>query len=473
MTAHRRKGLVWLALVLGVFVFGSAAIGSVRASNDPVPVGEPFGLCHAGYSLGDPEYATLEALGNQWMRIDFPWQSVEPTPGVWDYTYYDAYMTAAQARGQRVLGILDYTHTKLGHGDLKYIQPDQIPAFLEYVNHTVLRYRDQVTAFEIWNEPNHWGFWSGPEEDFFALFNATANFIHEIAPEVVVAGPGIAGHDPTYLARMFEGGLLTHVDALSFHPYSSHPDQIYHKIREVHALAASYGYEGEIWITEVGSPTGGVYGHSATQEQQAECLVKTMAYATAARVTHVTWYCLFDSWEETQSQRPLDSELFFGIMSPDYVWKPAAHAFAIFSAISSNSMLLPAAVAVRGTFAGAVRSYFYQTIGGRSALVAWVDDSVAGNGTVPVRISVPHNQTVITSHDILTGEVVPVSATDLAGWRLGNRPIVLTFDAVVPDDDSTTQILLQVGVPWLWMTYLVGTPIGVVAVVALWLRRRV
>jgi hypothetical protein len=53
--------------------------------------------------------------------------------------------------------------------------------------------------FEIWNEPNIAGFWSGSQEEYFALYRATAQAVVESGLEIRLGGPVIAylpGEDP-------------------------------------------------------------------------------------------------------------------------------------------------------------------------------------------------------------------------------------------------------------------------------------
>ena len=52
------------------------------AFNEKVEVNKPFGLCHAGYSASDKEYDLLNDLGNNWLRVDFSWASIEREVGV-------------------------------------------------------------------------------------------------------------------------------------------------------------------------------------------------------------------------------------------------------------------------------------------------------------------------------------------------------------------------------------------------------
>jgi xylan 1,4-beta-xylosidase len=47
--------------------------------------------------------------------------------------------------------------------------------------------------FEVWNEPNLDGFWSGTQADYFKLYNYAAKAIKGVNPRYKVGGPGTAG----------------------------------------------------------------------------------------------------------------------------------------------------------------------------------------------------------------------------------------------------------------------------------------
>jgi hypothetical protein len=51
----------------------------------------------------------IQATGAKWVRIDFPWSVLEPSPGVYDWTHVDRVVGAASARGLKVLALPAYT----------------------------------------------------------------------------------------------------------------------------------------------------------------------------------------------------------------------------------------------------------------------------------------------------------------------------------------------------------------------------
>ena len=433
----------------------------------PLSIGEPFGLCHAGYSQSAEEYEILAALGNQWMRVDFPWSSIEPENDTWSFTTWDYYVGNASLNHQKILAILDYDVSWLNaSGDYTsrpYIKPRDIPVFLDYVNHTVRRYRENVTAFEIWNEPNGRGFWDGPESDFFQLFNATAELIHSIDPNIIIVGGVVAGNDPAYIERMFQAGIMRRVDVISFHPYSANVNEIYPKIAAVKAVGAKYGFHGEYWITEVGNPTGGTYGHRVSLEDLPERVIKTLVYATISNITCIIWYCMFDWGDALKASKPNDSEGYFGLIYPDNrTWKTGAYAFQQFSKGVSNSQYRPDLLR-RQTIVSQniVRAFLYRRADGNTTIIAWTDSNlINGNENLEVTLNLPSNASLVLYHNISTGEITPVPSWT---FQVCYYPIFLTFMAGNPGDE----VILIIHDSWFMSVFVIGMPIVIIALISL------
>ena len=47
--------------------------------------------------------------------------------------------------------------------------------------------------FEVWNEPNLSGFWTGTQDEYFKLYRYTVNAIKSVNTEYRVGGPATAG----------------------------------------------------------------------------------------------------------------------------------------------------------------------------------------------------------------------------------------------------------------------------------------
>lgn len=88
--------------------------------------------------------------------------------------------------------------------------------------HWVERYGiDEVAQwyFEVWNEPNLPAFWTGGQQQYFALYEATVNAIKGVEPRLRVGGPATAGNAwiPQFQQYCAERGLRA--DFISTHYY--------------------------------------------------------------------------------------------------------------------------------------------------------------------------------------------------------------------------------------------------------------
>ena len=64
-----------------------------------------------------------------------------------------------------------------------------------YITHTIERYgvqRVRQWFFEVWNEPDLAGFWTGTMEDYYKLYASCARVFKAVDPELQIGGPAVA-----------------------------------------------------------------------------------------------------------------------------------------------------------------------------------------------------------------------------------------------------------------------------------------
>lgn len=88
--------------------------------------------------------------------------------------------------------------------------------------HFTARYGASEVAswyFEVWNEPNLDGFWTGSQEDYFKLYNHAARAIKSVNASYKVGGPATAG--AAWIPEMIAYGAKNNVplDFVSTHAY--------------------------------------------------------------------------------------------------------------------------------------------------------------------------------------------------------------------------------------------------------------
>ena len=94
-----------------------------------------------------------------------------------------------------------------------------------FVEHVTSRYgADEVRQwyFEVWNEPNLSGFWTGGQQKYFDLYDATAAVIKAIDPAYRVGGPATAGlPEGAWIEEMINHCIASGapIDFISSHSY--------------------------------------------------------------------------------------------------------------------------------------------------------------------------------------------------------------------------------------------------------------
>ncbi len=405
-----------------------------------VEVGEPAGVCHAGKSRSDEEYAVLDKLGVRIMRVDYHWKSIQPGPDTWDFDHFDRYTASANKHKVNVLALLVFDNKAVerspsGSKRDKYIAPEDIPLFLEYVRRTVGRYKDKVYAWEIWNEPDMPRFWTGTAEEFYELARRTAQTVREVHPEALLLGTAMTSGVGAYSAKEVEGmhtsGALKEVDHPTMHTYITDPRGYYNEFRRVQNAAAKHGHPGSVWITELGDPDGGVYPWRASSDLLAEHATKAYTIATSMGIEKLIWYCYEDSGLDSQRKDPDNSEASFGLVGPGGQWKPAAHAYSLFAKNCSNSVIRTDLLDVSGGIAARqLRTALYRRDGGESVLIMWFEPGLRPGAHARVTLDLGQLKDPAVMHDITSGytkhlldDVVDVT----------EKPLFITYKVPSPE----------------------------------------
>ncbi|MFO0616129.1 MAG: hypothetical protein U0414_26285 [Polyangiaceae bacterium] len=169
--------------------------------------------------------------GLRWVRIDFNWLDAEKAQGAPDFSFFDGLVDAARSRGLEVLATLGYGPPWASSGDAKGDGTlNDVPlegAYASFVSAAVTHFKDRVTHYELWNEPNLGQFFEGTVDDYLArVLVPGADAVHAACPSCSVVGPAIAtigdGYD-AFFDRVLEQASPK-IDVLSGHIYAGFPD---------------------------------------------------------------------------------------------------------------------------------------------------------------------------------------------------------------------------------------------------------
>jgi LysM repeat protein len=176
-------------------------------------------------------------LGFAWVKYQVNWALIEYAPDQYsaELDALDAFMQQAYTRNLRIL----LSVTKAPDWARATTEEDGPPvdynAYYDFIKFLVLRYKYQIAAIEIWNEPNLRREWNGAPlsaADYVRLLAGAYQTIKREYPEgnIIVISAGLsptgindgttAIDDRLYLHQMYEAGLANYADAIGIHPYS-------------------------------------------------------------------------------------------------------------------------------------------------------------------------------------------------------------------------------------------------------------
>jgi hypothetical protein len=348
------------------------------------------------------------------------WNQVETSPGVYDFHRLDAIVRTARAHHAQALIVLGQTPafhsrhpTRVGaYGAGASSMPD-LAAWTAYVRAIVKRYAAPDIAFQVWNESNVEGYWSGTYRQMAQLTAAARQVVDAVTPKPLLVSPAMATRTLGQRAglRLFYaqrvGGVpvgdLVDVVSLQLYPEpGAGPERTSALLAEARRIIGLQGVAPDkpVWDTEINyGLQGGVPAPQARPERQEANVATTYLLNAAAGVTRVFWY----SWDlHTIANTAL-------VEKDDVTPSPAGAAFAAVSRWMVGSRVDSCSAA-----GGAVWACVLQTPTG-TASVFW-----ASRGTA----------TVTTAFDARSAETLgqspaalPVGGTTL---QVGAVPVLVT-----------------------------------------------
>ena len=280
----------------------------------------------------------IAAAGCKFVRMDFGWQEIERSPGVYDWSAYDDLCAQLRARGLRAIYILDYVHPAyepkvesrhaIAHTPEKHTasprHAESIAAFARWAAASARHFGKEHVIWEIYNEPNG-DFWKPRPnaQEYTALALATAKAIRAAEPSATIIAPAMSGFEWKYMETLLASGVLRYLDAVSVHPYrgpgkppeTAGPD--YERLRSMIDQYAPQSRRGKIPILS------GEWGYSSNTrgvslDTQAEYAVRQQLFNLWSGVPLSIWY----DWKN-DGVNPDENEQNFGTVTDKLAPKPA------------------------------------------------------------------------------------------------------------------------------------------------------
>jgi len=231
------------------------------------------------------------------------WADIEPQPGLWNFTLFDAYVDSAALHGASVLYTLGSTPRWASarpdeagpYGPGCAAEPARMTDWIAYVRQVVSRYRGRIQAYELWNEPifadiardrGAPGFFSGRVATLVEMARHARAVIDELDPAAKLATPGLVnGVDRLQLFLDAGGALL--VDAVAYHFYSDGTPRFVTQVDDVRRVMRRCGVASKpLWNTECGVDDG----------ESPALLAQLLLLGAAQRVERFYYYAWDDEY---------------------------------------------------------------------------------------------------------------------------------------------------------------------------------
>lgn len=270
-------------------------------SMDTFGVNEHF-LRYDDYQASADE---LIAAGVTWARIGSDWGTLETSRGVYDQARLnklDALINQLSNNGVNVLFVLGYTapwassQPGLPWPDVTRYKPASWTDWESFVEFVATRYSGKIKHWEVWNEPDHSGFWKSSIDDYHLLLQKAAAKIRAAHPENKVLVGGLALYNGSndwygigsFFDQLLEKGAASSFDIINYHAYgsSSRFKQLYEGMRSV---IAKYSLQNRrIWITETGYSTAGDITLEPTKADRVDQTALT--HSNLPGIDRLFWY---------------------------------------------------------------------------------------------------------------------------------------------------------------------------------------
>jgi hypothetical protein len=254
---------------------------------------------------------TCAMIGADIVRGGVTWPSVEKTQGQLDWLQHDKLIKALNQRGMHVQYGFTFTPPWAAYPEqiesLKKdkqpewrvtMTPPRIDAWRSYVNRAMAHIREQdlkVGFFEIWNEPDLFGFWRGTTEQYLETLRVASEEIHKADPAAkvmtggfsVVGGHGGQANNPDLIDRTVVG-TQKHYDILNIHehgPFGTFQPRLDGGWA---SLRRQLDPPKPLYLNE----TGASYNDPSGRVKQAHQLVKKFALARQRGAVGFNWFCL-------------------------------------------------------------------------------------------------------------------------------------------------------------------------------------
>lgn len=292
----------WRVWILAALLVASVISAFQRSAPDQDATDRPLrlgiNLRLEGLSQGEVEKLVAEVAGAgfRWVRVRFPWEMAQPSPGGYDWAAWDAWIDAAAAHDLTIIAVLDRAPAWARERPEAEVSPPLDAAtFGSFVCAFARRYGDHIDYYQIWDEPNIQAHWAGPIDArrYVTLLREGAVAVRTCDPIGYVLSAALAPtleetpwnlNEIRFLREMYRAGASPWFDILAAQPFGFErppeeaPSRDRLNARRVELLRAEMRRAGDEhkpvwgvrfgWYADRGPTEEAEQWHAVTAEQQ-------------------------------------------------------------------------------------------------------------------------------------------------------------------------------------------------------------
>lgn len=135
----------------------------------------------------------MAELGSKWLRVDIRWSVVQPRRGVFNWNILDEFFKQTLEFNYLFTVYCDAPWAMIDRSGSSSSFPRDVNDYITFLKALVSRYGDRVRLWQIENEVELEGFWSGDMNEYFMLLQAAHKVIKGVNSKLYVVAPGITG----------------------------------------------------------------------------------------------------------------------------------------------------------------------------------------------------------------------------------------------------------------------------------------
>jgi hypothetical protein len=177
-----------------------------------------------------PLLDAAKKAGASLVKFRFDWSTLEPQKGgAFQWALYDRVVREARARGLTPVGVLGNSPrwaTRLPQStsalEWRNSAPvaSALPNWENYVRRVVGRYKNDVQAWQVWENPATYNFRAGEAKDYRIVVRRAAEIARSVDPHAIVLAAEPGGVNLGFVDELSRNGLLPHVDGVALYPVS-------------------------------------------------------------------------------------------------------------------------------------------------------------------------------------------------------------------------------------------------------------